>query len=499
MSKRGKIAAAIGALVVVGAVAAVLVSTGSRGTPVEVAEATRGDLTVTVAASGSVSAHTKADVYPPTAGVLASIEVTEGQRVTAGQVIAVMDTAPIEAQLAQAEAAYQGALAQRAAAARTVPSAQDRAAAQAAVDAAWSAYQAALAQYQAAQAGLGAPTASDLANAQAAVAVAEALADAADAAYESFHTNVYLPAPEPRDPALESALAALTLAREQAAANLVTAQQTLAALQAAADNEAAIAAARVAKDQAYAAYLGAVSQRDQLAKAASVSAALASADAAVEAAEKAKDLAAGTLEKATLKAPIDGVVVFNTLSGAILGGPVIKATAGSSVSPAAAPFSVVAFDELTFTAQVDEADIDKVEAGMPAVVTLDALPDVEFETTVDRVEQQSVLTPTGGTAFPVTMRLRAGTDRLLLGMNGSVEIKVETIPDTVTVPVEAILEEADATYVYVVRDGRAHYQQVTVGRLTDTRAQVLSGVAEGEQVVVSGVSGLEDGAPVKVR
>ena len=498
MSKRRVIAGVI-ALAVIGAIVAAVFLRGSGATEVSVAEATRGDLVVTVSASGDVGPDAEADIYPPTAGTLATIEVVEGQLVTTGQVIAVMDTAPIEAQVAQAEAAYEGALAQRSAASKAVPSASDKKAAQAAVDAAWSAYQVALAQYEAAKAGYGAPTAADIAQAEAAVATAQAAYDAADAAYESFYTNVYLPAPEPRDPVLEAALAALALGRDQAAAYLAKAQQGLAALTAAQNNDAVVAAARVAKDQAYAAYLGAVSQEEALTKASSTGAAADSADAAIAAAETALDLAERTLDRATLVAPADGTIIFNSLSGSILGGPVVKPGPGSSVTPAAAPFTVVAFDQLAFSAQVDEADIAKVQPGMSAVVSLDALPDREFETTVERVETQSVLTPTGGTAFPVVLRLTGGEDAVLLGMNGSVDIEVDTLPNAVTVPVEAVLEREGTSYVYVVKDGRAVFTEVDIGRYTDTRAEIISGVDEGEQVVVSGTAELTDGARVRVQ
>ena len=498
MSK-GKVIVGIVALAVVGAAVAFIVLRDSGATEVSVAEAARGDLVVTVSASGEVQADAKADIYPPTAGTLQSIEVIDGQAVVAGQVIAIMDTAPIEAQVAQAEAAYAGAQAQRAAVTKAVPSDEDEKAAQAAVNAAWSAYQLALAQYEAAKAGYGAPTDADIAQAEAAVATAQVAYDAANAAYESFYTNVYLPAPEPRDPALETALAALALARDQALAYLRTAQNSLEALLAAQNNDAAVAVAKAAKDQAYAAYLAAVSQQEALAKASSIGSALDSADAAIAAAEEALSLAERTLDRATLVAPFDGTVVFNSVSGAILGGPVIKPVPGSSVSPAAAPFTVVAFDQLAFNAQVDEADIATVEPGMRAVVSLDALPEREFETTVERVDAQSVLTPTGGTAFPVVLRLTGGQDDVLLGMNGSVAIEIETLPEAVTVPVEAVLERDGVNYVYVVEDDTAVFTEVEIGRLTDTAAEVLSGLNEGDQVITSGVSDLTDGARVKVE
>lgn len=500
MSK-GKIIAAVVALLVIGGiVAAFALGGGATGTEVTVETAQRGALAVTVSASGEVQADEKGDVFPPTAGTLASIEVTEGQEVKAGDVIAVMDTAPLEMQVAQATAAYEAALAQADSISQTAPSSADKKAAAAAVAAAWSAYDAASASYEAAKSASVDPAA--VAQAQAAVATAQAAYTSALTAYETYKATVYDPAPLPRDAAMETALATLAIARDQAASTLATAQQNLALVMSAGGSDAATAGAKAARDQAWAAYQGAVAQQTKLA-ATDLGSAKSSANAGVDAARQALDFAIDTLEKATLTAPMDGVVVFNdagsSLAAAGLGGGSAKATVGSSVSPASAPFSVVYFDKLVFNAQVDEADIARLIPGMKATVSLDALSGETFETTIERIDKTSVVTPTGGTAFSVIMRLKGIGDKALLGMNGSVDFEIESIGEAVTVPVEAVLDEGGADYVYVVRDGKAARVQVKTGRLTDTRAEILSGIKEGDQVVVTGLTDLKDGDTVKVK
>lgn len=512
MRKGRVIAALIAVLVLAGAIAAFAIN-NAQTEEVEVAEVTREDLSVVVAASGRVEDDNRIDVYPPTAGTLSSVEVTEGARVCAGQVLAYMDTDALEAQAAQADAAYLGAKAQRDAAATSVPGPADRQAAQAAVDAAYSAYQLANAQYEAVKAGAGAPSSGDIAGAQTAVAAAEASAQAAQAAYDNFYNNVYLPTPEPRPAELETALAALGFARDQATVNLLSARQTLAALIAASDNTAAVAAAKAARDQAYAAYLGTVSQREALAKASSVSSALSSADAAVDAAAQAKALAEETLAAATITAPADGYVLFNTGSASLGGASGLSALAGgataapsggdlapgSTVSPASPPFTIVSLETLAFTALVDETDVTSIEPGMDAVVQLDGIAAEEFDAEVVSVGLEASTTSTGGTAFAVKLTFSTRGLPVLLGMNGSVAINIETIGDVVTIPVEALVEEEGVDYVYVVEDGHLRRMELEVGRFTDTSIEVLSGVEPGDQVVVSGIGDMQDGNRVSVR
>lgn len=505
MSKKSRTRIAVVLVLLMAGAALIVAATRADVEAVEVAEVTREDLAVLVSATGQVEADDRVDVYPPTAGTLASIEVTEGERVSAGQVLAFMDTAPIEVQVAQAQAAYEAATAQRDAISMSAPGASDIKAAEAAVSAARAAFEAADAAYKAAAAGLGGPSASDRAQAQAAVTVARAAFEAAQAAYDAYNENVYLPTQEPRDPALESTLSALARARDEAAAILVDAQAALTALEQGLGSQADTVTARLARDQAYAAYLGAVSQRDALVRGSDVSGARSSADAAVAAAEAALAFAEDTLDRARIVAPRDGIVTFpGASSAALLAGAAGSAGAGGpseggSVTPAAPVFTIIDLSEPAFRALVDETDIARIEPEMGAAVTLDGFADRTFPATVERIGVSSALTVTGGTAFPVWLRFRAGDAPVLLGMNGSVEIEIETIGSAVSIPVEALLEDRTTEYVYTVRDGRARRVDIETGTMTDTRIEVLSGLSEGENVIVSGVGDLSDGARVEAE
>lgn len=497
--------AVVAALVVAG-VAAAIVKTSSDVMTVEVRDVAREDLDLLVSASGQVDSDRSIPVYPPTAGTIESVEVTEGDRVAAGEVLAIMDAAPIEVQAAQAEAAYKAAVAQRDAVNASAPSSADLEAADAAVKATHAAYVAADQAAKAAGGGGGAGGTSELAQAEAVLKAAETAAQAAKSAYDAFYRDIYQPAPEPRDPALESGLAGLALAKDSAERSVEYARSTVAALKGA-SMPASRASAAAAREQAYAAYTGAVAQKKALLKASDTRSAKASADAGVKAAEVALAYAGKTLERAKITAPQDGIVVFSSSGAAAMelvqgasGGGGLAAeglSPGASVTPAAPIFTIVDLTSLVLEAQVDEADAPRVKPGMHAEISLDGFPEDTLPATVDRVATQSVRTVTGGTAFPVRLRFDPGDMRVLLGMNGSAEIKVDTIPRALTIPVEALLEDDKGAYVYTVRDGRANRVDIEIGQMTDTHVEVLSGLDEQDEVIVTGLSDLADGSRVK--
>jgi HlyD family secretion protein len=153
---------------------------------------------------------------------------------------------------------------------------------------------------------------------------------------------------------------------------------------------------------------------------------------------------------------------------------------------------------LSFNAQVDEADIAKVSAGMKVDVTLDAFPGTTFPGTVSSVRATAIQTTTGGIAFPVLVRVSEGASRLLVGMSGSADIQVNAVTGALTVPIEAVLNSNGKNYVFVLQANSTVKQvEVTTGALTDTSAQILSGIHAGDTVVTSQLTSLKDGMTVR--
>lgn len=136
MKRTTIVATSIGAAVVLALGAGLAYSAANNSPLVGVAQATVAPLNVTVSASGSLVAAHSAGVYPPAAGTVAKVHVTEGDSVKAGDVLATMSTGPLKLAVAQARAALAAARAQGEAVSNGLPSAIDRSAAGAALSAA---------------------------------------------------------------------------------------------------------------------------------------------------------------------------------------------------------------------------------------------------------------------------------------------------------------------------------------------------------------------------
>ena len=87
-----------------------------------------------------------------------------------------------------------------------------------------------------------------------------------------------------------------------------------------------------------------------------------------------------------------------------------------------------------------------------------------------------------------------------LGVDYRVRIRIFTALHTgsLVVPRSALFRSPDGEWqVFVIRDGRARLQNVTVGLLNDDQAEIVAGVSESEHVVLAPEHDLIDGARVR--
>jgi HlyD family secretion protein len=146
----------------------------------------------------------------------------------------------------------------------------------------------------------------------------------------------------------------------------------------------------------------------------------------------------------------------------------------------------------SIVAEVDlhEANLQKVRMGMPAIVTVDALPGRKFMGTVTRVaplpDPQSMWMNPDLKVYQTEIALEANEPDLRSGMNCRAEIVVEQHNDTIYVPVQTVVRVGGRPAAYVLNDaGRIEERQVEVGLDDNTMIRVVSGLNEGEQVVLS--------------
>ncbi len=210
---------------------------------------------------------------------------------------------------------------------------------------------------------------------------------------------------------------------------------------------------------------------------------VASAAQAVEQAQQSADLASLSLDEAqrqldeaTIIAPFDGVVAM-----------VLVKEGDIMPSPSMAPQAVVQLidpSSLELVIEVDEIDIPLVGLGQEAVVTVDALPDADFQGVITAVHP--VPKEVGGVVlYNVRIDLDAPKNiGIKVGMSASADIVAEKHENVLMVPSRAVdKNDQGQTIVKVMENEEIQERVVVVGLDDGLRAEIVSGLEEGETVV----------------
>lgn len=145
---------------------------------------------------------------------------------------------------------------------------------------------------------------------------------------------------------------------------------------------------------------------------------------------------------------------------------------------------------------VVERYVPMLSEGQKAYVTVDAFPGRNFEGVVSKVSP--VVDPQSRTAV-IEITIPNQDQSLLSGMFAKIKLITKEHKDVCAIPADALLKEGEAEYVFVVEGERAKKKKVLTGVKEGDHVEIKDGLAVGEQVVVWGQHGLEDGQEVEIR
>ncbi|HYG57942.1 MAG TPA: efflux RND transporter periplasmic adaptor subunit [Symbiobacteriaceae bacterium] len=144
-------------------------------------------------------------------------------------------------------------------------------------------------------------------------------------------------------------------------------------------------------------------------------------------------------------------------------------------------FRVADYGALQITISVDELDVAKVKLGQAASLTVDALPGRQFRGKVSKINPEGIFKNDIAT-FEVTVAVD-NPQGLMAGMNTTVNIEVENRPGVLWLPAQSVRVQQGKAFVQVLKDGQPQNQQVEIGIRTSQQVEIISGLAEGDEVI----------------
>jgi HlyD family secretion protein len=154
---------------------------------------------------------------------------------------------------------------------------------------------------------------------------------------------------------------------------------------------------------------------------------------------------------------------------------------GGVVVPGSSLLQLVSTNELWVSAWVDETAASTLAPGQPARVIFRAKPEMEYPGEVARLGRE---TDRETREFLVDVRVRQLPPNWTIGQRAEVFIETKREPDALIVPQRFIQWNAGQAGVWVVRDGRVIWRDVTLGLRGRETVEIQEGLSDGETVAV---------------
>lgn len=189
-----------------------------------------------------------------------------------------------------------------------------------------------------------------------------------------------------------------------------------------------------------------------------------------------------------VRAPFDGIVAK------------ISVKKGDSVSAGAVAATIIT-RQRTAVISLNEVDVSRVSVGQKAAITFDAVADLSLSGTVSEIDSIGTVSQ-GVVTYNVKILFDTQDERVKPGMSATASIVTDTREGALLAPNSAVKSQGAMRYVEAfnppidakgpggaVSAARPDRKPVTTGLSNDTFTEILSGLSEGEQIVVRTLTG----------
>jgi membrane fusion protein (multidrug efflux system) len=208
------------------------------------------------------------------------------------------------------------------------------------------------------------------------------------------------------------------------------------------------------------------------------------AEAQLKQAEASVELIEANLAKAIIRSPIDGIVVMT------------NADEGEVASMGLPLMTIVDISSVVVGADVPERDVALMKTGQPVPVKVEAFPDKTFTGLIGYIDY---VANTSTRTFLMKIGIDNKEELLRPGMLASVDLERRTFEDVVVVPRDAVIDDIDGKFAYVVDGDVARRRAVTLGPTRGRFAVVTDGLQVGDKLLIAGHRQVVDAQKIAVN
>lgn len=179
-----------------------------------------------------------------------------------------------------------------------------------------------------------------------------------------------------------------------------------------------------------------------------------------------------------IKAEFDGVISD------------VKALEGSEAVLGGELFTLVSNKDVYVELEVPVNDFDNLIEGNQAEIKIGSL---DYQGTVTDIDKIALQNEKGNPVIKAKVDIDNPDENIYIGVNAKVDVSVAEKNEALCLPLEVINTSADGDFVYVIKEGKVVRQNVELGVISDSQAEITKGLEEGDEVVSGTGSDITEG------
>jgi RND family efflux transporter MFP subunit len=190
------------------------------------------------------------------------------------------------------------------------------------------------------------------------------------------------------------------------------------------------------------------------------------------------------IKKTTIIAPFDGIVTAKLTEE------------GAFAAPGVPLLQITDISVLKFTVNISENELNKFTENQIYSISADVYPETKLSGKGFMVGSKANI----GNSFPIQFFINNTSDlKIKSGMFGKVNLKSNNDEKFIIIQASYILGTTIQPQVYIIKNGKAILQNITISSRVQNKAVVSSGLKEGDIIVTNGYINLFDGANVLIK
>ena len=170
---------------------------------------------------------------------------------------------------------------------------------------------------------------------------------------------------------------------------------------------------------------------------------------------------------------------------------------GATVTEGTQLITLESSENVKVTFDASKSDVAKLAIGQKVDVTISGN---KYEGEIAKINRMATLNASNTPMVGVEVHLTNPDDKIILGLDAKLTVHTDSAQNTLLIPVEAINADKDGDFLYIVENGVVVRRPVTCGISSDEYTEILDGITEEDEIIVSSITGesLEEGMTVTV-